>query len=131
MIKEFLLECNYDVENSTVKSFYQKRAKLVDFQGTKFFSCNNLLLSSYNKAEALQWWINERKIQPKRVIFVDDNSDNAFSVFVGISNVFKCSVHSYWYTPPAFGKDENASPEMRKYFLYIAQQKKTRIKKIN
>ena len=36
----------------------------------------------YNKPEGLQAWIEREKLTPTSVAFVDDNSDNAFSMFL-------------------------------------------------
>eukprot|EP01091_Cochliopodium_minus_P012301 TRINITY_DN3697_c0_g1_i1.p1 TRINITY_DN3697_c0_g1~~TRINITY_DN3697_c0_g1_i1.p1 ORF type:complete len:387 (+),score=107.39 TRINITY_DN3697_c0_g1_i1:60-1220(+) len=128
IVKVFLKESDYDLEYSSVRSFYEKRAKEISHEGAKFYSCNNLLLSKYNKAEALIWWLKEKKMNPKRIIFVDDNSDNAFSVYMHICNTTQISIHSYWYTPPSYGKDELSDQEMRKMFLYISQNKQLSLK---
>jgi len=122
LIQSVLKDSGYDMECSPVKSVFEKRTKEIDFQGSKFFTCSNLLLSYYNKVEALKWWIEQKKLNPKRIVFVDDNSDNAYSMYLHFSQKESPCVHSFWYVPPHTGRDEKNIEEARAIFKYIAEQ---------
>ena len=114
-----LKDSGYEIESAPVKSFFEKRIKQVDYEMAKFFTSGNLLLSSYNKVEALRWWMRQKKLNPKRVVFVDDNIDNAYSMYRHFYQ--EPHVHSYWFTPPVTGREEKTVQESRMIFEDIAR----------
>lgn len=81
--------------------------------GVKIARFCDVMCCKYNKPEALQLFIEQEKLQPKQILFVDDNLTNAFNVFSvrAALNDPECETHVYWYEPPEGGRAESVSDE--------------------
>jgi len=88
---------------------------------------------SYNKPEALLDFITRHGGPPcRKLIFVDDNSDNVFNVFhffasrqleqlaAGGELSDTTTVISCWYPPPVGGKPESHDPALLATIRYMA-----------
>ncbi len=89
------------------------------------------IAARYNKPEALKYWLAEEKLAPERLVFVDDSSDNAFSMFsefaateLNGSEEASASSHmcSIWYQPPPdSGAEEAFDPPTRAMLLDVSR----------
>lgn len=109
--------------------FLHDPAQELTFEGVKLATMGNLLAARYNKAEAVEYFIQQRlkqeKSGPIHLIFVDDNSDNAFNVFTHFSSKEESNqvfVSSIWYPPPKEGKEETHNLLHQTIFKRIAKQ---------
>jgi len=50
--------------------------------GIKLAMMGHVIASKYNKPEGLQAWLQREHLTPTRIAFVDDSSDNAFTMFM-------------------------------------------------
>ena len=50
--------------------------------GVKLAMMGHIIAARYNKPEGLLAWLRREELAPHRLAFVDDNSDNAFSMFM-------------------------------------------------
>ena len=105
-----------------IKWFVQSPAEeltLAD-SGVKIAMMGHVVAARYNKPEGLMSWLEREGLTPERLAFVDDNSDNAFSMFMAFAALEKahraevgkkaiappicCSV---WYPPETSATQEN------------------------
>lgn len=102
-----------------IESVCENPCKLIQSQatGAQLFSYGNTYCSKYNKAEAMEMFLvgNKQARGRKTVIFVDDNSDNAWNIFEffaakELAGSKTMKVTSCWFTPPL--KAENAEPSL-------------------
>ena len=78
--------------------------------GVVIAKAGKVFCSGYNKAEALEWYIQSRATKPKSVAFVDDNTDNVFNLFMSFkSSPLVEKIYSIWFEPPTFGQMETGS----------------------
>ena len=49
--------------------------------GVKIAMMGHVIAAKYNKPEGLHAWIRREQLAPAAIVFVDDNSDNVFSMF--------------------------------------------------
>lgn len=113
--------------------------------GVKIARMANLLAARYNKPEAFEYWLRNcapsGKPSPTRLAFVDDNSDNAVSMFMhfaasemrrndgeaaarptapdaGAPCIPICAV---WYPPPAGLKGETFDEDTRALLMAVSK----------
>jgi len=101
------------------KEVLVERAQEVVYKNVKLATRGNTISARYNKAEAFNYFLERENLQPKRIVFVDDNSDNVFSMFMYWAKrqlkkeditedageeveeeKLKPDVYSVWYPPP-------------------------------
>jgi len=80
MVKSVLREAN--VPEIQWKEVMEERAVEFQYDNIRLARRGNTVCARYNKAEAFKWFLEHKKIKPKRLIFVDDNSDNVYSMFM-------------------------------------------------
>jgi hypothetical protein len=68
--------------------------------GVKLAMMGNVIAARYNKPEGLNAWLAREALTPTRLAFVDDNSDNAFSMFMHFATREKEHVTKYSDTAP-------------------------------
>ena len=89
-------------------------ARLLSLPGNvKVARSGNLLASKYNKAEAVELFVNECGDDVDEVFFVDDNSDNVFNVFMLFARreaqgLPTPKVRAVWFRPPGIGRSEKS-----------------------
>ena len=95
--------------------------------GVPLATCGRVICASYNKAEALKWFIGAYCGDghgPRRIIFVDDNPSNVLSVFLAAGDhgsndeigsragstapiaQQQWPIDAVWYPPPSHGRME-------------------------
>ena len=57
--------------------------------GVKIAMMGHVVAARYNKPEGLMSWLEREGLTPERLAFVDDNSDNAFSMFMAFAALEK------------------------------------------
>lgn len=88
----------------------------------------------YNKPEGLQAWIQREKLSPESIVFVDDNSDNVFSMFLFFASLEKRLVAdeanadvkfgiSVWYPPEDSDFEENYDVQTRELVLNLSRDR--------
>lgn len=109
-IEAFLThDCQYP--DWQVAGFMKEPAVEMNVDGIQMARYGNLIAAKYNKAEAVAYFMKEHPGRD-RVVFVDDNVDNCFGVFVYFANreiahpEKSIQVASIWYEPPVEGKGE-------------------------
>lgn len=89
-------------------------AAVHDIDGVKVARFGRVLCSKYNKPEALQLFLQQDQLTPSTIVFVDDNLTNAFNMFAthaAQSSTTTSQLHSFWFEPPAGGKEETVRDE--------------------
>ena len=108
--------------------------------GIKIARMGNLLAARYNKPEAFEYWLRSCAPQdmpiPKQLAFVDDNSDNAVSMFMHFAasemseatardassnwapRIPMCAI---WYPPPASLKGEAFDEATRALLMAVSR----------
>lgn len=79
-------------------------------KGVMIAKAGKVFCSGYNKSEALEWYVKSCATRPRRVLFVDDNTDNVFNLFMAFkSGELVEDIFSVWFQPPVFGQMETGS----------------------
>ena len=101
--------------------------------GVKLAMKGNTVAARYNKPEGLQAWMDREGLSPDKLVFVDDNSDNAFSMFLHFATLEKThakeggakpappSVCSIWYPPESANTEENFDKTTRELLLRLSR----------
>lgn len=84
-------------------------------EGVKLAKFYNTYCSKLNKSEALEAFTKtDEGMRRKRLLFVDDNSDNAWNMFEFFAHAhLGFTIFSFWFTPPATGKSEAYEEALR------------------
>lgn len=126
-----LRECRYPAWQ--VEGFTREPAQEMSVQGIQMARLGSLIAAKYNKAEACALFCQQQQKQggdgfQHRLVFVDDNIDNVFSVYSyfanrelqsssggggGGSHPILCT--SVWYEPPLDGKAESFDEKQSKF----------------
>jgi len=111
LVKEGLTEAGVDLRQA--EGVFSPAAKLIVTEaGVKLGTMGNVICASYNKPQAVEYFLQSRKLNAKTVVFVDDNSDNVYSMFVHFASketqegLKAPAVWSCWYPPPPGGREE-------------------------
>lgn len=80
LVKQTLQEAK--VNPQKWESLLQERGQLFETKGCKVAMLGNTFASLRNKPECFEFFLERNGHRPKRLIFVDDNSDNAFNMFM-------------------------------------------------
>ena len=80
--------------------------------GVKIAMMGHVVAARYNKPEGLEAWLTREGLRPKALAFVDDNSDNAFSMFMHFAALEKAhaAAHGETGAAPAASADGGAPP---------------------
>jgi hypothetical protein len=115
LIEEFLVKtCQYPAWQ--VQGLLRDPCFELNVNGIQMARFGSLIAAKYNKAEAVEYFLKEHP-SCKSAVFVDDNFDNVFNVFLRFAQLEQRGpspvvLHSVWYEPPADGK-----PEVRAWFF--------------
>ena len=111
--------------------------------GIKIAMMGNLVAARYNKPEGLQAWLKREGLAPQNIAFVDDNSDNAFSMFMSFAALEKAYAASHgaptraaatdddegrpptccavWYPPETSATQENYDAQTREMLVALSR----------
>jgi hypothetical protein len=102
--------------------------------GVKLAIKGHTVAARYNKPEGLQAWMDREGLAPDKLVFVDDNSDNAFSMFLHFATLEKQhakeggaakpvppSTCSIWYPPESASTEENFDKTTRQLLLRLSR----------
>jgi len=115
--------------------------------GVKIAMMGHVIAARYNKPEGLQAWLRREGLTPHTVAFVDDNSDNAFSMFMSFAALEKSHAATHgaptaasaaagdgggaphpppiccavWYPPEDGAKEENYDVQTREMLLALSR----------
>ncbi len=114
LVEEFLVtRCKYP--DWQVQGLLRDPCIELNVNGIQMARFGNLIAAKYNKAEAVEYFLQGHP-ECKSVVFVDDNFDNVFNVFLRFAQLEELghhvALHSVWYEPPADGKPEVGSELM-------------------
>ena len=118
--------------------------------GVKIAAKGHTVAARYNKPEGLQAWLRRENLRPSSLVFVDDNSDNTFSMFLSFAQLEKeqtaaaaaaaaadsaaaaastaadtppppPDVCSVWYPPETSNFEENYDAQTRELLLALCR----------
>jgi cell wall-associated NlpC family hydrolase len=126
LLEEVLVEAGINPQSPEARELFQDSAELVTLDGgVKIARYRHIMCARYNKPEALLDFVTRLgQTPPKKILFVDDNSDNVFNMFhffasrqleqlaAGSAVEETTSVISCWFPPPEGGKAEPHDPHL-------------------
>ena len=101
--------------------------------GVKLAIKGHTVAARYNKPEGLQAWMDREGLAPDKIVFVDDNSDNCFSMFGVFAALEKAhaaahaaaaappTVCAVWYPPDDCATEENFDATTRELLLRLSR----------
>ena len=103
--------------------------------GVKLAIKGHTVAARYNKPEGLQAWLRREGLAPSSLVFVDDNSDNCFSMFGVFAALEKAhaageapagapappAVCAVWYPPEEGAAEENFDATTRELLLRLSR----------
>ena len=134
LAREALAEAGYSARDAAWLTEPHATEVQVD-GGVKLAMKGNTVAARYNKPEGLQAWMEREGLAPDRIVFVDDNSDNTFSMFVHFAALEKQhaaakeggatpappSTCSIWYPPGSASTEENFDETTRELLLRLSR----------
>eukprot|EP01127_Copromyxa_protea_P010487 TRINITY_DN2551_c0_g1_i1.p1 TRINITY_DN2551_c0_g1~~TRINITY_DN2551_c0_g1_i1.p1 ORF type:complete len:434 (+),score=82.92 TRINITY_DN2551_c0_g1_i1:1278-2579(+) len=107
LVRTVLQEAN--IAPKYIASSLRNPAKVIELEnGVKLAKLYNTYCSKLNKSEAMEAFVKTEECAGRtRLLFVDDNSDNAWNMFEYFANRPEYTIFSWWFTPPASGKSED------------------------
>ncbi len=121
LVERVLRQCEYP--DFQIAGLLREPCLEVNVSGIQMARYGSLIAAKYNKAEAVEYYLAEHS-RCNHVVFVDDNFDNVFGVFLKFAQLEEkhraavvgaektpraVTMHSVWYEPPADGKPEVSS----------------------
>jgi len=128
LIENFLRSAGLD--QKIIKDVMTEQAQVHTIQDVQIAMLDTLLASRYNKAQAIDLFARHNNLKPSCIVFVDDNVDNAFNVFLHYAqNQLKESttsesaptVISFWYQPPKTGREEACQELYKSLFTALSK----------
>jgi hypothetical protein len=125
LVQETLEHCGYTAKEIALVMHEQAEEFTVN-DNVKLARTGNIICARYNKPEAVESFVASLKKPIDRILFVDDNSDNAWNVFAyfahkQLAGMPTPTVHSFWYCPPLDGRAENSDEAQRDLLLKLAK----------